>query len=61
MYEKPTVFANLSPTDEAACRTTQPRDPSALPSACDPALFIYHREILAESPPKNRVTKFLGM
>lgn len=36
---KPTVFANLSPTDEVACRTTPPRDPSTLPSAYDPALL----------------------
>lgn len=40
---KPTVSANLSPTDAVACRTTRSRGPSALPSACDPALLRKNR------------------
>lgn len=49
-----TVFANLSPTDEAACRITRPRDPSAPPSAYGPTSLKYRLFITVKYLPNRQ-------
>lgn len=57
----PTVFASLSPTDEAACRITRPRGPSAPPSAYDPALLKYRLFITVKYLPNRRQKRVTGI